>query len=270
MLLLPVVGYGYAHWEHGLGLSGVGDMVLVVAAWGLLHAGTMWLNANLDRDRGPVLFGDAGSFVPSAAAAGHVALTGAPLVAAFAGRGPGLCAATCAALAVAYSHPRLAWKGHAVFGPAINVVGYGVLSPAAGWLVVGRPVTPRTVLMVAVFCSFIFALYLNAQCFQRSEDQARGYRTLVVTHGARGVQRAMRAAWLIGAGALLAMCLRGWLPELCAPAILLVPPLVRTTVASPTARDALRSARVALAYGIALLALAWAEHLQGVAPTIAY
>jgi hypothetical protein len=74
----------------------------------------------------------------------------------------------------------------------------------------------------------------------------------------------------LGAGAVLVMSIVGWLPRVCALAIAIVPPLISRTVETPTARDALRTGRFALAYGVVLLALAWGDRLQGVSPTLAY
>jgi 4-hydroxybenzoate polyprenyltransferase len=118
----------------------------------------------------------------------------------------GLCAATSALLAVLYSHPRTAWKGHPVLGPLTNVVGYGLLSPIAGWSIVGVEATPRTAAALLLVGAWIGATYCGAQAFQGDEDRRRGYRTLVVSHGPAvvvRVTRALYAAAFLG-GALLA------------------------------------------------------------------
>src|SRR5688572_28972897 len=54
---LPLLGWGFAHWDHARGAAGVTGIVLTIAAWLALHAGTLWLNAALDRDAGEVLLG---------------------------------------------------------------------------------------------------------------------------------------------------------------------------------------------------------------------
>jgi 4-hydroxybenzoate polyprenyltransferase len=180
-----------------------------------LHAGTLWLNAALDRDEGEVLFGRPAKPPPSTAAAGYVALAlsiplawaGDPLA--------GAADLVCVCLAIAYSHPRLAWKGHPLGGPLVNVVGYGLLSPLAGWSVVDVAPNPRTITVWLLCALGILGTYLAAQAFQQREDEARGYRTLVVTAGPARVLHTARAT--VGIALLGGMFLAaiGWLPRLC-------------------------------------------------------
>jgi hypothetical protein len=49
VLMLPLVGYGFAHWNAALEARAVTDLAVAITAWALLHCGTMWLNAALDR-----------------------------------------------------------------------------------------------------------------------------------------------------------------------------------------------------------------------------
>jgi hypothetical protein len=135
VLALPLVGFGWAHWDRALLLSGVGGLPALLAAWAALHAGTLWLNAALDRDEGPVLLGRPVAVPGSAGWWGHAALV-VLLLAFVAGRPAGWACLACAVLAVLYPHPRTAWKGHPWLGPAVNLVGYGLLSPFAGWSLV--------------------------------------------------------------------------------------------------------------------------------------
>ena len=111
--------------------------------------------------------------------------------------------------------PRLALKGHPLGGPVVNIVGYGLLSPAAGWSVVDVTLNPRTAAVWALCALGIFGTYLAAQAFQGDEDAARGYRTLVATAGPEAVLRAARAS--VGLALLGGMTLAaiGWLPRLC-------------------------------------------------------
>lgn len=264
VLCLPLVGYGYAHWEHALSARAHGAIALVVIAWAFLHAGTMWLNAALDRDTGPVLYGTPTVVPTSAKTWGLIALGGSAAVGALAG--VGLVAAACAALSVAYSHPRLALKGHGVFGPAINIAGYGLLSPIAGFVVVGATPTLRSAAVLALFCAFITCFYFTAQAFQHDEDEARGYRTLVATHGAGAVARVARLTWWLGAGGTAIAAAGGWLPTVCIASI--VPAwwvdrlLSRWREAAPSEADARQVTHRALAYGAVLLALAYADYLH--------
>lgn len=215
LLLLPFFGWAWAHWDRALPLQGGPEFLAVLGAWVLLHCGTMWLNAALDRDEGEVLMGRAVTPPPGIVPAGYAALAACVPLAAMGGSTAGICALLCALLAVGYSHPQLAWKGHAWFGPATNVLGYGVLSPLAGWSVVGVPTNTRTLVCAGLFAVGILAPYLAAQAFQRAEDAARGYRTFVVVYGPAatlmGARLAM-AAVLLGGVVLAAI---GWLPRAC-------------------------------------------------------
>lgn len=210
---LPVLGWIWAHWDRALPATGVEALGAVVLAWTLLHVGTLWLNAALDRDEGEVLLGRAVPPPPGIVPLGHAALVGAVAVAWWAGPVALVCAAACAVLAVLYSHPRTVLKGHPVGGPAVNVLGYGLLSPLAGWSVVGVPVTPRTVALEALFGVGVFACFCVAQAFQGREDAARGYRTLVASRGPRVTLMWARVATglvFVGLGGLAVV---GWLPR---------------------------------------------------------
>lgn len=215
VLTLPLVGFGWAHWDRALELVGERRLPPLLAAWTLLHAGTLWLNAALDRDDGPVLLGRAVAVPPSARSVGYVALMAAVAVAWWAGVVAGLACAVCAALAVAYSHPRTAWKGHAILGPVVNFVGYGLLSPLAGWSLVGVPPDARTLLVWPLGALGVMGCYFAAQAFQGPEDRARGYRTLVATHGPRGALMAARLCLGAGFAGGTALALAGWLPDAC-------------------------------------------------------
>jgi len=102
----------------------------------------------------------------------------------------------------------------------VNGVGYGVLSPLAGWAVVSVSVTPRALAVLAVGVCGVLAAYFAAQVFQEDEDRARGYRTRVATHGARGALLATRACLAAGFALALILVGLGWVPRvlgLCAP-----------------------------------------------------
>lgn len=237
VLLLPVVGFGWGHWDRALELRGEAGLPWVLAAWLCLQAGTMWLNAALDRDRGEVLWGRAIAVPRATAACAYVALLLAVALAfvggAFAvsealertqakgdlaprlvGVVPGCACAICATLAVLYSHPATVWKGHAVLGPVVNGLGYGLLSTLAGWGLVGVGPNVRTVAVWLCGGLGVLGCYFAVQAFQADEDRARGYRTLVATHGPRAVLLAARLC--IGLGELggVVLAVIGWLPRL--------------------------------------------------------
>ncbi|MEQ1564745.1 MAG: UbiA family prenyltransferase [Myxococcota bacterium] len=214
VLGLPAVGYGYAHWEWALPLQHPAAMGWVLVTWGLLSAGTLWLNAALDRDESEVLMGPAGrvelpSRLPTWAYGALLASVGCGFAA---GPAVGGITLACAALAIAYSHPSAAWKGHPALGPAVNLVGYGVLSPMAGWVVVGAPPTPRTAVTAALLASWVGATYFAAQAHQADDDRARGYRTLVATHGPGAAVGAARVLYWVAVGGLCGFAVLGWYP----------------------------------------------------------
>jgi len=103
--------------------------------------------------------------------------------------------AACVAMAVLYSVPPVRLKARAGWDVGINCVGFGLLTPLAGWGLTGRPLTGAFV-QVAVGFAFLFgALYPMTQIYQIEEDRARGDRTLVIQLGeARSLALALALA----------------------------------------------------------------------------
>ncbi|MBN2798891.1 MAG: UbiA prenyltransferase family protein [Deltaproteobacteria bacterium] len=215
VLALPLTGLFLAHWDRALAL-GAADLRLVpvLVAWALLHAGSLWMNAALDRDEGEVLLGHPAQVPARAGALGQGGLALSVAVAALAGPCPAALTGVAAALGWVYSHPRTAWKGHPLGGPLVNGLGYGVLSPAVGWCVAGVGLTLRGGLILALVPLAMLGLFFAAQAFQGPEDAARGYRTLVVTGGPVSALRASRL--LLGAAfaGFLGLVAVGWIPLL--------------------------------------------------------
>lgn len=210
-----LIGYGFTLWDWGMGPRGVSGLVTILISWWLLNAGSLWLNAVLDDDQGEVLFQASPVLLPRGTSfAGYLALAAAVLVSAFS-RWPGVvCASGAALLAVLYSHPRTRWKGHALGGPFVNLVGYGLLTPLAGFAQTGLPPTARGAVTLTLLAAWILGAYFVAQAFQQREDAERGYSTLVVSRGAVGVIRVAR--WLMGfsmAGVVVGIVL-GYYPRL--------------------------------------------------------
>lgn len=238
VLLLVVLGYGFAHWDRALEARGVDALAWALAGWWLLHAGTLWLNAVLDRDEGEVLLGEAVTPPPGLAGWGAVALALAVVVVAAGAPAalPELLGAV--GLSLWYSWPRAPAKAHAVFGPAVNIVGYGVLSPLAGMAITGTPVSLRGAMVVGVVAMGVAGSYFLAQAFQGDEDRARGYATLVATGGpsaAVGAARGCFAAAVLGLGVLAAA---GWLPRLILPGLALHARVDQALASMASRRDA--------------------------------
>lgn len=184
LLAVPLTGYGFAHWDARLELTRPLAMAFVLAAWVLLSAGSLWLNAALDGDEGGALFAE-GARHPKHLAVlyGYGALACAVALASCAGIFPGVACALCAAMAILYSHPAVMWKAHPVMGPLVNGTGYGLASFFAGHAVASPRMTAGSALAMSLLAVFVIGMTFAAQAYQREDDARRGYRTLVVKAG---------------------------------------------------------------------------------------
>jgi 4-hydroxybenzoate polyprenyltransferase len=190
-------------------------MLLVLVAWVSLSAGTMWLNAALDGDEGGALFAERVARPDHLRLHGAAALALAVVLAWLGDRGAGAACAACAGLAVLYSHPRTAWKGHPVLGPAVNAIGYGALSSLAGWSVADVTMDLRTAAAFLFLTVFIVGATFAAQAFQGDDDARRGYRTLVVTHGPAACLRVAHACLAASLAGVSLLAIAGYYPRLC-------------------------------------------------------
>ncbi len=219
--ILPMVGFAFGYWDQGCeapGFDAAPELLLLALVWAVPHAGTMWLNAALDRDEEATLFGRSVAVPPGIERWAYLTLVLSLGFAFWLNLGLGLCVLGCAALSVLYSHPRTAWKGHAFLGPLTNALGYGVLSPLGGFLLTGYSPTIRGALVLLISVPWMLTAYFAAQAFQQGEDRARGYRTLVATHGPRTTLRLTRALMLTALGLTALMSIVGFFPR-----IMLVP-----------------------------------------------
>lgn len=220
-LLLPAVGFGFGHWDYALVLQASALQILaLMGAWTCLHAGTMWLNAALDRGEGEVLWGREAPIPERIGLYALLALLACVALAAIAHPLTGLCALAAALLAVLYSHRKTAWKGHPIGGPLVNGLGYGLLSPLAGWFLVEVPLTARWAFVLLTIQLCVLGLYFGAQAFQQEDDRRHGHRTLVVTAGPRRTLQVARALLLAGGLLFFGFTAWGWFPRLCLLAIL--------------------------------------------------
>ncbi len=266
--LLVIGGYGWAHWDRALFIRNPGSLPWVILAWTMLNAGTLWLNAALDRDEGPVLFGGRAAVPARIAEAGYGALFFAILLSLPAGALATALTALSALLAVAYNHPRLAMKGHPLGGPLINWFGYGILTPMVGWVIADVPQNPRTLAILAAVSAGVLGTYFAAQAFQAEEDRARGYRTLVVTHGPAVTLLAARSGVGLAVFLALGMAAIGWLPRECllgAPVFLWLDRWLAHWAHQPgggTESDAREFARRAFLSGVTGIALATVDYVS--------
>jgi hypothetical protein len=266
VLALVGLGFGFAHWDHALPLRAARELAAVLVGWTLLHAASLWLNALLDRGDGEVLLGAAAPPPPWLAAAAWAALVAEVWVVARWAPAAAPAAVVCAALAVLYSLPATAWKGHPTLGPAVNVVGYGLCTPYAGWVIVGAPPGWRAAAVLGATALGVLGSYFLAQMFQEDEDRARGYRTWVATAGAAAAAAAARWSLFGSLGVLAGLMAAGWLPRLPLVAAPLAWPLWRSLVvaeALPRAgghQQAVAVARSLMRLAAVMFLLAWASY----------
>lgn len=266
VLALPLFGYFFELWNRAIDFRHFRRMVLVLGAWLALHLGTMWLNAALDRDEESPLFASATPVPDHVDLAGYAALAACVFFAFEAGPGPLACAVPCVMLAVLYSHPWTVWKGHPLLGPFTNVVGYGLLSPVAGWLVVEQAPSLRMVVTFSLLACMVTGGYFAAQAFQQGADEARGYRTLVVTAGPERTLRLARWLMLVPVCSGLVLSVAGFYPRSCLPFFpyfLWVESYLRRWRAQPDGGDARWASgylKRLLVGGLLLLAVAYVEY----------
>lgn len=184
-------------WPLPAGPTLLGWLVFVV----LLNGGTLAINSAFDQDEGDIGYLKAPPKPPphllhvSAAMLALSLLLGFALPPVFAWSN-----AACVLMSVLYSVPPPRLKARAGWDLLINMVGFGALTPLAGWGISGR-VLPSWFVVVAVGFALLFgALYPATQIYQIEEDRARGDRTLVIRFGAGAS---------LGAAVLLALLAHG-------------------------------------------------------------
>ena len=93
--------------------------------------------------------------------------------------------AVCLGLSVLYSVPPLRLKSVPGADWIINMLGFGTLTPYAGWAATGVPLDRAHGLVLVAFCPLFAALYPLTQIYQLEEDRGRGDRTLALLLGVR-------------------------------------------------------------------------------------
>lgn len=211
----------------------------------LLNGGTLAINSAFDNDEGDIgylrnppkppkyLFHVSAAMLVASLALGFLL----PPVFAWSN-------AACVVMAVLYSVPPVRLKARAGWDMIINCIGFGLLTPLAGWGLTGLPLTAAFTLVAIGFAFLFGTLYPLTQIYQIEEDRSRGDRTLVIklgegaslwlalvlalaAHGcfAAGLLRMGRSPWL------LACSLAAWL-------IVLVPWILRWRSWTPARHEA--------------------------------
>ena len=205
-----------------VGLAGVvrgaaiGPAALGLALWVVcLNGGTLAINSAFDRDEGDVaylrhppppprrLFG----FGLGLMLAGFAASLALP-------RGYVAAYGICLVMSLGYSVPPVRLKSAAGADWVINMVGFGTLTPYAGWASTGRSLDLAHAVLLLAFCPLFASLYPLTQLYQVDEDARRGDRTLAVRLGpARSLDAAL-AACAIAFGLFASACfIAGWTTE---------------------------------------------------------
>jgi 4-hydroxybenzoate polyprenyltransferase len=165
----------------------IGTLLWALLLWVvLLNGGTLAINSVFDDDEGDIGYLAAPPKPPRYLFAFSVALLGAGQVLALTlPRGFALAYGACFAMSVAYSVPPLRLKAVGGVDWLINMIGFGTLTPYAGWAATGRALSTETTLVLLAFCPLFAALYPLTQLYQWDEDLARGDRTLAIMLGRR-------------------------------------------------------------------------------------
>jgi 4-hydroxybenzoate polyprenyltransferase len=179
---LLAVGLGGAARGERLGPALLGLVLWV----GRLNGGTLALNSAFDRDEGDIAYLRNPPPPPRRLAAFAMLLMASGQLAALA-LPPAYQAAyaVCFVLSVLYSVPPIRLKAVAGADWLINMVGFGTLTPFAGWAATGRPLETADAIVLLAFCPLFAALYPLTQLYQLEEDARRGDRTLALILGAR-------------------------------------------------------------------------------------
>ena len=172
-------------------LTSADELLTVLAAlaiWVLcLNGGTLAINSAFDRDEGDVGYLDAPPPVPNHLAAFSVVLMGVGQVWSLLALPLAFSAAyaICFGMSLLYSVPPFRLKAVAGADWLINMIGFGTLTPFAGWAATGTGLTTSGAWVLASFCPLFAALYPLTQLYQFEEDRARGDRTLALVIGLR-------------------------------------------------------------------------------------
>jgi len=186
-----------AHWRA---------LAFGLVVWVLFgNGGTLALNSAFDKDEGDIGYLDAPPAPPKHLAAFAFALMAAgQLLAMLAPRGFTLAYACCFVMSILYSVPPIRLKAVAGADWVINMVGFGTLTPYAGWALTGRALPLAMAVVLWSFCALFASLYPLTQLYQFDEDARRGDRTLALRLGMRG------SLVVADAAAVIAFAMLAW------------------------------------------------------------
>lgn len=108
-------------------------------------------------------------------------------------------------LSVAYSIPRVHWKGVAGMDLFTNMVGFGVLCPLSGWSLI-RPIESAPWWFIGTIALFLGALYAPTTASDYAADRTFGIRTMAVR---LGVSRTLLVGFMFQVLSVVVLAL-GW------------------------------------------------------------
>lgn len=151
-----------------------------------LNGGTLALNSAFDQDEGDIAYLKNPPPPPRGLAGFSLALMSlGQLLALLLPIRYAAAYAICFLLSLLYSVPPARLKAVAGADWAINMWGFGTLTPYAGWAATGLPIDGARGMVLLAFCPLFAALYPLTQIYQLEEDRRRGDRTLAVVLGVR-------------------------------------------------------------------------------------
>ena len=215
------------HFLTGSALAvGLMDVLTGRAGWALvagtlafvigLNGGTLALNSAFDRDEGDVAYLRRPPTPPRGLALFGLGLMLAGLGVATRLPRPYLVAyALCAVLSVAYSVPPIRLKAVGGVDWIVNMAGFGLLTPFAGWAVTGHRLTLPGRILLLSFAALFGALYPLTQLYQLDEDRRRGDRTLACLIG---LDASLALALVMAAVAFIGFILAGTMSDWVDPA----------------------------------------------------
>ena len=194
-------------------------MVLGLVLWVVaLNGGTLAINSAFDRDEGDVAYLRRPPSPPPGLFAFGLGLMVAGLgVSLLLPRPYTWLYLTCFIMSVLYSVPPARLKAVAGADWIINLLGFGTLTPLAGWASTGEPLTVWGWFLVWGFGALFAGLYPLTQLYQFDEDERRGDRTFALLLGKRRsmgvaiacVTRRVRAVHRGGPGGGMDRCRSG-------------------------------------------------------------
>jgi 4-hydroxybenzoate polyprenyltransferase len=206
---LLAVGLAGASRGEGLGALALGLLIWVL----LLNGGTLAINSAYDRDEGDIGYLASPPPPPRGLAPfsfgllvlgqGLALLLPAPFAWAY---------AACFVMSVLYSVPPFRLKAVAGVDWIINMIGFGTLTPYAGYVLTGITPSLTHLLVLAAFCPLFASLYPLTQLYQFEEDRRRGDRTLALILGMRRSLLVALGATVVAFGMFVAAA-AGWRGE---------------------------------------------------------